>query len=198
MLIGVYGVQNPRKSKTPETSRLRTSMPAGVDATRAALKGFAWLFGITLGLWLALTSSVSAPEVIAGCAVSLVVAILGARIYSRLGLPALTLKRVLFSIVYVGVLFSEIIRANIDVAYRVLHPRLPISPGIVVIKTSLKSDIARLILANSITLTPGTFTLDVVGDKLLIHWIDVKAKDIEGATGLVGARFEKYLKPIFS
>ena len=172
-------------------------MPAGVHANRAALKGFAWLFGIAFVLWLALTSSLSAPELIAGCGVSLIVSILGAGIYSGLGLPALTPRRILFSIVYVAVLFGEIIKANIDVAYRVLHPGLPIRPGIVVIRTSLKSDIARLILANSITLTPGTFTLDVVGDKLLIHWIDVKAQDIEGATDLVGARFERYLKPIF-
>jgi multicomponent Na+:H+ antiporter subunit E len=97
----------------------------------------------------------------------------------------------------VGVLFREIIKANIDVAYRVLLPRMPISPGIVVIRTSLKSNIARLILANSITLTPGTFTLDVVGDKLLIHWISVKAKDVDGATSLVGEKFERYLRPIF-
>jgi multicomponent Na+:H+ antiporter subunit E len=172
-------------------------MPAGAPATKGTLRGAIWLFGISLALWLALTRDLSAPEVIAGCTVSLVVSILGARIYSKLGLPPLSLRRILCSIAYVAVLFWEIIKANIDVAYRVLHPRLPINPGIVVIRTSLKSNIARLILANSITLTPGTFTLDVVGEKFLIHWIDVKAKDIGGATSLVGERFERFLKPIF-
>ena len=172
-------------------------MPAEPHGTRETLNAFIWLFGMTLVLWLALTSSLAAPEVIAGCAVSLVVSLLGTRIYSRLGLPPLTIRRVLFAIAYVGVLFAEIIRANIDVAYRVLHPRMPINPGIVIIRTSLKHNIARLILANSITLTPGTFTLDVAGDELLIHWIDVKTTDTEGATRMVGERFEKYLKPIF-
>ena len=172
-------------------------MRTGTHGTPGALKGFVWLFGITLVLWLTLTSSLSAPEVAAGCVVCLVVSILGAHTYSRLGLPPLGGKRILFAMVYVAVLFREIIRANIDVAYRVLHPRMPISPGIVVIRTSLKSDIARLILANSITLTPGTFTLDVTDDKLLIHWINVKTEDIEGATSLVGEKFEKYLRPIF-
>jgi multicomponent Na+:H+ antiporter subunit E len=75
---------------------------------------------------------------------------------------------------------------------------MPIKPGIVVIETQLKSDIAKLILANSITLTPGTFTLDVIGDKLLIHWINVKTEDIDEATNLIGRRFEKYLNVIFT
>jgi len=74
---------------------------------------------------------------------------------------------------------------------------MPIKPGIVAIKTGLKSDIAKLFLANSITLTPGTFTLDILGDKLLIHWINVKGKDIDEATGIIGKKFEKYLKEIF-
>lgn len=90
---------------------------------------------------------------------------MGAHLYARLGLPALTLKRAAFLLAYIGVLFWEIIKANVDVAYRVLHPRIPIRPGIVVIRTSLKSNVAKLILANSITLTPGTFTLDVVDDR---------------------------------
>jgi len=67
----------------------------------------------------------------------------------------------------------------------------------VVIKTSLKSDIGKLILANSITLTPGTFTLDIIGDELLIHWINVKSEDIDEATIMIGQRFEKYLRVIF-
>ena len=75
---------------------------------------------------------------------------------------------------------------------------MPIKPGIVVIKTGLKSDIAKMILANSITLTPGTFTLDVISDKLLIHWINVKTEDIDEATSLIGHRFEKYLRVIFT
>lgn len=130
--------------------------------------------------------------------VCLVVSLLAARIYSTLGLPPISIKRVFFALVYVIVLLTEIIKANFDVAYRVLHPRMPIKPGIVVVKTSLKSDIAKLVLANSITLTPGTFTLDVIGDELLIHWINVKAEDVDGATKMIGGRFEKFLRIIFT
>jgi len=162
------------------------------------VKGFAWLFGITLVLWLALSSKLNLPELISGGVVCLIVSFFGAGIYSKLGLPPVSIKRILFLLVYIIVLFWEVIKANFDVAYRVVHPKMPIKPGIVVIKTHLKSDIAKMILANSITLTPGTFTLDVIDDELLIHWINVKSEDIDEATSLIGQRFEKYLRVIFT
>lgn len=98
---------------------------------------------------------------------------------------------------YMVVLFFEIIKANFDVALRVIRPSLPINPGIVIIQTKLESDIAKTILANSITLTPGTFTLDIQENKMLIHWIDIKATDIETATQIIGEKFEKILRVIF-
>ena len=55
-----------------------------------------------------------------------------------------------------------------------------------------------MILANSITLTPGTFALDIIDDTLLIHWINVKTEDVKEATKMIGERFEKYLKVIFA
>ncbi|MBN2456528.1 MAG: Na+/H+ antiporter subunit E [Sedimentisphaerales bacterium] len=167
-------------------------------SAREKVKGFAWLLVITFALWLALISKLDWPELVCGGLVCLIISLFGAGIYSKLGLPPLNIKRLLFSLVYIIVLFWEIIKANFDVAYRVVHPKMPIKPGIVIIKTSLKSDIGKLILANSITLTPGTFTLDVIGDKLLIHWINVKAEDIDEATNMIGQRFEKYLRVIFS
>lgn len=166
--------------------------------TSEKARGFAWLLGVTFVLWLALSSTYDPSELIAGGVVCLIVSFFGAHIYARLGLPPIGIRRILYGLVYVVVLFWEVARANLDVAYRVLHPRMPIRPGIVVIKTSLKSDIAKLILANSITLTPGTFTLDVIGDELLVHWINVKSEDIDETTRMIGRRFEKYLRVIFA
>jgi len=166
--------------------------------TSEKARGFAWLLGVTFVLWLALNSKFDLSELIAGGVVCLTVSCFGAHIYASLGLPPIGMKRILYSLAYVIVLFWEVVTANLDVAYRVLHPRMPIRPGIVVIKTSLKSDIAKLILANSITLTPGTFTLDVIGDKLLVHWINVKSDDVDEATRMIGGRFEKYLSVIFA
>ena len=55
----------------------------------------------------------------------------------------------------------------------------------------------RLILANSITLTPGTLTIDIKEDTLYIHWIDVKTEDIDKATENIVRKFEKYLEKIY-
>ena len=62
-----------------------------------------------------------------------------------------------------------------DVAYRVLHPKLPIDPGLIKIRTKLKSDISKALLANSLSLTPGSTTVDIIGDQLYIHCIDVNS-----------------------
>lgn len=144
-----------------------------------------------------LTTTFHYQEFWVGIIVALIVALFTNEFYLRLGFPPVNPKRLVFFLWYIVVLFVEIIKANFDVAFRVIHPSLPINPGVVVIQTQLKSDIAKTILANSITLTPGTFTLNILEDKLLIHWIDVKATDIEKTTELIGGRFERYLRIIF-
>jgi len=100
---------------------------------------------------------------------------------------------------YLPVLLKEVVMANLDVAQRVVRPRMPIHPGIVKANTTLTSELGLTFLANSITLTPGTLSVDVDKNKglLYIHWIDVKGKDAETATQCVVERFEKILKRIF-
>lgn len=107
--------------------------------------------------------------------------------------------RYLWFCYYVVLFLWECIKANIDVAARVLNPKMPINPGIVKIRTTLKSDTALTFLANSITLTPGTFCIDIVPEEgiLYIHWIDVREQDIEKATQIIATNFEKVLKRIF-
>ena len=89
------------------------------------------------------------------------------------------------------------LKSNLDVAYRVFHPEIPIRPGIVKVKTTLKSEVARTFLANSITLTPGTLTVDCIEDNLYVHWINIVSEDPEVETRLIVDKFEKYLKKIF-
>ncbi len=109
------------------------------------------------------------------------------------------LSRYLWFLYYIPLFIWECIKANIDVAYRVCHPDLPINPGIVKVKTTLKSDTALTFLANSITLTPGTMSVDIDQENgfLYIHWIDVKAQDIEKATEIIVKVFEDVLRRIF-
>jgi multicomponent Na+:H+ antiporter subunit E len=108
-------------------------------------------------------------------------------------------RYVYFLFQYVPVFLWEMLKANIEVAYRVVHPRLPIKPGIVKVRTSLQSDIAITLLANSITLTPGTMSVDVDKHRsiLYVHWIDVRSPDIDVATRIIVERFEKILRKIF-
>ncbi|MBN1467075.1 Na+/H+ antiporter subunit E [candidate division KSB1 bacterium] len=162
------------------------------------LRNFAYLFTILFIIWLALTSNLHWQELSVGILIALILASYLHKNYTELGLPPVTFKRIAYTLIYVVVLFKEIVIANIDVAYRVIHPKMPIKPGIVVIKTGLKHDLAKMILANSITLTPGTFTLDILDDKLLIHWINVQAEETQECTKIIGEKFEKYLRVIFA
>lgn len=77
---------------------------------------------------------------------------------------------------YAAVLFVEIVKANFVTIKRIFSGR-EMEPAIVTIHTSLKEEKSRVLLANSITLTPGTITLDCEGDKLTIHCLDKQDAD---------------------
>jgi len=66
-------------------------------------------------------------------------------------------------------LLGEIIRSSVEVARVVLSPSLPISPTVVELTTTEATDAGKVILGNSITLSPGTVTIDVYQDRLLVH-----------------------------
>ena len=74
---------------------------------------------------------------------------------------------------------------------------MPIKPGIVKVKTGLKSELAKTMLANSITMTPGTLSVDIDGQYLYIHWIYVRATEVEEASQRIVGRFEPLLARIF-
>ncbi len=88
-----------------------------------------------------------------------------------------TLRFPLFS----AILFWEIIKANWDVMKRIIAPSFPISPQIVDFESYLESDIAKTVLANSITLTPGTVTVDIQGSRFFIHCLHDDFTDDPGS-----------------
>lgn len=154
------------------------------------------LFLILFVLWLILAGT-NRDEIIIGAFASLIISVLFYPKASALGSIRLTPKAILYLFLYVLVFIRELVKSTIDVAGRVLSPRLPINPGIVKVRTKLTSPLARLILANSITLTPGTMTVETKGEYYYIHWIDIQAEDIEAATQAIVTTFEKYLEVIF-
>ncbi len=103
-----------------------------------------------------------------------------------------------WGVLYVPILFYYIILANFDVLYRIVHPKRPINPGIVKVKTVLKSAAGRTALANSITLTPGTLTVDMKENGVMyIHCINLPKKDMKQATQKITTRFENILVKVF-
>lgn len=148
-------------------------------------------------LWLLLTWSFTLQSMAAGGAVALVVGLLFGNFVIEKAGPVFDAKRWFWALVYIPVFLWEMTKANFDVAYRVLHPKLPIDPGIVKVKTALKSEMGIVFLANSITLTPGTFTVDLKGQYLYIHCIKVRNTGLAEASHEIVDRFEKLLIKIF-
>jgi multicomponent Na+:H+ antiporter subunit E len=156
------------------------------------------LFVLGFLVWLGLTAGGGVQEVVAGAAVALVVALATGRFIS--GTPRRGfLRRTAFAVLYSFRFLWEMIKANLQVAAIVLHPLRPIKPGIVKIRTGLTKDTAMTVLANSITLTPGTFTVDIdpAARSLYIHCITVEGTDIGENTRRIGAKFERILKEVF-
>ncbi len=132
-----------------------------------------------------------------GLIFALIAAALSYRHLSIKGLRNLSPRRIAWAIAYIPVFLWAMIKANLDVAYRVLHPKRPIRPGIVRIRTNLKNPAGKLALANSITLTPGTMTMQIIDDKYYIHWIYVRSEDEVEAGKHIKGNFEKYLEEVF-
>jgi len=148
--------------------------------------------------WPFVEGRVDLQVVIAGLIASFLVAVLFHEILPKEHHVFISPVRVFWFLVYVPVFLGYMVKANLDVVYRALHPAMPIRPGIVKIKTELKTDSAITALANSITLTPGTLTVDLTEDGFLyVHWINVKSDDVEQATQIIARQFEWFLHKIF-
>ncbi len=160
-------------------------------------------FVLAFVIWILLTwpfvdGKIDLQVVIAGLIASIIVALLFHEMLPKEHHVFISPVRIFWLLVYIPVFFYYVMMANLDVVYRALHPKMPIKPGIVKIKTTLKTESGITALANSITLTPGTLTVDLTDDGFLyIHWINVKSDDIEQATRHIAQRFEWFLKRIF-
>ncbi|MBA1445660.1 MAG: Na+/H+ antiporter subunit E [Chromatiales bacterium] len=158
------------------------------------LPHYLFIFATVYLLWLLLVGELSRQELILGGLVSLVVTLVSAPHLLIFGGVKLRIDAPLHLLRYLGYFFVALIRANLDMARRILSPSLPINPRMVEVETGLRSTLGRLMLANSITLTPGTLSVDVKDNRILVHWVDASpGVDLEAATREIAAGFERHL-----
>lgn len=152
------------------------------------------IFILSMIFWLLITFRFTIPNITAGAVASAITEAIFGRYYFHNVYKFLQPRRWYWFTVYLVTFIWACIMANFDVAYRVLHPAMPIRPGIVKITTTLRSEFARTLLANSITMTPGTITVDIIGDEIFVHWIYIRSDDPARYTKMVTGRFEEYIK----
>lgn len=170
----------------------------GSDTTSAGklLAAFAclWL------AWVGFTGSLDRQELVVGAACAALVAWFsqGLLFHGPIG-EKLQPRRWAYFLAYVPAYVWAEVKAHASVIYRILHPKMPIKPGIVRVPTDLRSDVGITSLANSITMTPGTLSVDVDEQKscLYVHWIDVKAVEPERTKATIAKPFERFLTRVF-
>ena len=160
-------------------------------------------FILCFAFWILLTWSFSVQELAAGAVVSLAVALFSARffIHENAGWffnPAKLFAGLFF---WLMTFVVEMIKANVDMAKRCFGGCKNINPGIVKVPVDLESDYGQAALANAITLTPGTITLDIADEEgktyYYVHWIDVQETDPEKAGEAIKGRLERGLRRVW-
>ncbi|HVS64701.1 MAG TPA: Na+/H+ antiporter subunit E [Thermoanaerobaculia bacterium] len=126
------------------------------------------------GQWAILSGHYSTePLILAFAALSLAIVLWVSRRMDRVvgepGVPVAVFWLVLRAPFYAAYMLVQIVRANVWVTRLLLDPRITIKPRLVRVRARQRTELARMIYANSITLTPGTVTLDLRGDELLVH-----------------------------
>lgn len=105
------------------------------------------------------------------------------------------LPRIDILLLFLGYVVFKMYMDSFKVLYNVVRGN--INPRIVHFRTKLQSEMARVILANSITLTPGTITLAIDDDHLIVHWLEAKTTHSRHSGELIKGTMEKLLKRTF-
>lgn len=169
----------------------------GSERAESSYKGFFPLWALLTVVWCALNLSVAIAPLVTGALISAALAYAFTRSSNVWQSLQISPVRIYHFILYTGVFFVELVRANINMMRYVYAPRIEIRPAVVRIKTRLKSPIGRLALANSIALTPGSLVLEIDQDSLFIHWLDMQTADPDEASRIIAQPFEKHLEKVF-
>ena len=141
--------------------------------------------------WILLSGEFTFILITSGVVASLIVAYLSHDIFVGKADLKTETGRVFKFIVYIPWLLWEIILANVEIAYLVLNPKPLVDPQIVRFKNDLKTDLGIVTLAHSITLTPGTVTVEANREEFVIHAIWQKS-----AEGIIGGEMQRKVKKI--
>ncbi len=160
------------------------------------MKKFISAFIIFWLIWSGL-SGFQIQDILIGFIVSLVLAFVVSQYLSFSFDYRILFKVSIFIGIYIPVFLYRMVLANLDMARRILSPKIPLNPGFVKVKTKIKSKTGLFTLANSITLTPGTMSVEVDEDNIYVHWIDVQGERDEDYTEAISGRFEDILGGIF-
>lgn len=160
-------------------------------------------FILVFAVWIIFAGRMAPDVVIVGIVASLLTTILFGEMLFRNSNRKISITRFLHKIflvcIFIPVFFYEALKSALEVSGHVFKKKMSFSPGIVKVKTRLTNVTAITFLANLITLTPGTLTLDF--DKAerayYIHWIDVKTKEEAEARKEIIEKFENWLDVIF-
>ena len=155
------------------------------------------LFVVLFIFWLLLNNSLAPDVLIVGVVASFLITLIFQSGRSVLSDLNLTPRGIATAVMFILYFLKELIKSNIRLAAIVLAPSLPVKPGIVKVRTKLTSPVGRMLLANAITMTPGTLTVELRHEWLYIHWVTVDATDIEGATANLVSDFERYLEVMY-
>ncbi len=141
-----------------------------LDRIKRDLTGSIFIAVLLLIFWLLISGDFDLQHLVTGLILAIILTIFWNQltIHER-GKTRFTWRQFRIFLRYFFFLALEIIKANFMVAFIVLSPRMPISPGMIVLKVTLKKDLPRVFYANSITMTPGTISVDLEGDRLLVH-----------------------------
>jgi multicomponent K+:H+ antiporter subunit E len=147
-----------------------------------------------LVLWLLLNNSLSAGQLLLGSLLAVLIPRLTAAFWPesvRIRRPAVLLR-------FVGIVLWDILVANFIVARRILGPVEALQPGFMRIPLDVQSPLAISLLANTISLTPGTVSCDVSPDRrfLLVHALHVT--DVEAEIRQIKSRYERPLQEVFA
>ncbi len=130
-----------------------------------------YLLGLVMALtvaWFALSGQ-TAPQFLVLAAVSVLLSVWIAARFKIIDRDSSPYHRAPQLTLYTGWLLVEIVKSNVAVIARVWGPRHDIDPAMVSLRTNATTDLGKALFANSITLTPGTVTVDVEGDRLKVH-----------------------------